>query len=237
MKFEKFWKEFSFFTNPDVRYSGKPTTFDFSFPIYRAREWNGFELIRENLQYPSIMDCRKIGRANIPYHPVFYGSYSSECSVSECSVSECSVKEIKLKKKKQYALSTWVWKEDFKINAHVLSTRQKEYESALKSFNIMNNQEYDEQIIERHKNTGPGTLVGEMLETMEGIADLFLNEDDYFGSALIGFEELYRTRIDKSHPSTDVIIYPSSKFKNGINLAIHPEIVDQYLELSEFKII
>jgi len=225
MKFEKFWEEFSFFTNPVVRYSGKPTTFDFSFPIYRAREWDGFELIRENLQYPSKMDCRRIGRANIPYHPVFYGSYSSECAVKE------------IKTNKPYILSTWVWKEDFKINAHLLSTRQKEYESALKSFNIMNNQEYDERIIERHKNTGPGTLVGEMLETMEGIADLFLNEDDYFGSALIGFEELYRTRINKTYSSTDVIIYPSAQSKTGINLAIHPEIVDQYLELSEVKII
>lgn len=225
MRFESFWKKFSFFTNPVVRYSGKSTSLDFSFPIYRAREWDGFELVRENLQYPSKNDCKKIGRANVPYHPVFYGSYSIDCAVKE------------IKTDKPYALSTWTWKEEFKINAHLLSTREKEYESALKLFNIMNNEEYEKRLIELKRDFSPGTMHGEMLETMSSIADLFLNEEDYFGSALIGFEELYRTRINKTYPSTDVIIYPSVQLSTGINLAIHPEIVDKYLVMTSVKTI
>ena len=208
MKFQNFWKEFSFFTNPVVRYSGKPTTLDFSFPIYRARKWDGFELKRENLQYPSKNDCKRIGRANVPYHPVFYGSYSIDCAVKE------------IKTKKPYALSTWTWKEEFKINAHLLSTREKEYEKRL---------------IELKRDFSPGTMHREMLETMSGVADLFLNEEDYFGSALIGFEELYRTRINTTYPSTDVIIYPSVQLAAGINLAIHPEIVDKYLVMTSVE--
>ncbi len=224
MKFENFWKEFSFFTNPVVRYSGKPTTLDFSFPIYRARKWDGFELNRENLQYPSKYDCKRIGRANVPYHPVFYGAYSKNCAVKE------------IKTDKPYALSTWTWKEEFKINAHLLSTREKEYESALKSFNIRNNEDYENRMIDKKRDFSAGTMLGEMLETMHGIADLFLNEEDYFGSAIIGFEELYRTRINKSYPSTDVIIYPSVQLSTGINLAIHPEIVDKYLVMTSVEI-
>ena len=40
MRFENFWNEFSFFTNPVVKYSGKPTTLDFSFPIIVYRKEN-----------------------------------------------------------------------------------------------------------------------------------------------------------------------------------------------------
>jgi hypothetical protein len=224
MRFENFWNEYSFFTDPVVRFSGKPTNIDFSFPIYRAREWNGFELIRENLQYPRENDCRRIGRANVPYHPVFYGSYSIDCAVKE------------IKTDKPIALSTWNWKEKLKINAHLLSTREKEYESALKEFNVNNNDDYQNRLIQLNRDFSSGTMHGEMLERMHGVAELFLNEEDYFGSAIIGFEELYRTRINKKYPSTDVLIYPSIRIKKGINLAIHPEVVDKFLVLKSIEI-
>ena len=178
---------------------------------------------RKNLQYPSKNDCKRIGRANVPYHPVFYGSYSIDCAIKE------------IKTDKPYALSTWAWKEEFEINAHLLSTREKEYESALKSFNVMNNEEYEKRLIELKRDFSPGTMHGEMLETMSSVADLFLNEEDYFGSAIIGFEELYRTRISKSITPTDLIIYPSVALAAGINLAIHPEIVDKYLVMTSVE--
>jgi hypothetical protein len=99
----------------------------------------------------------------------------------------------------------------------------------------MNNEEYEKRLIELKRDFSPGTMHGEMLETMSGVADLFLNEEDYFGSAIIGFEELYRTRINTTYPSTDVIIYPSIQLAAGINLAIHPEIVDKYLVMTSVE--
>jgi hypothetical protein len=198
---------------------------DLTYPIYRVREFDGFDLNRENLQYPSKSNCKKIGRANVPYHPVFYGSFSIDCAVNEIQTD------------KPYVISTWTWKEKSKINAKLLSTNEKEYESALKSYNVLNNEDYQTRLINSRRDYSPGTLLGEMLESMNGVADLFLNKDDYFGSAIIGFEELYRTRISKVLPTTDVLIYPSVKLSSGINLAIHPEIVDKYLELKDVQTI
>lgn len=224
MRFKNFWEEYFFFTNNVIRYSGQPTNFDFAFPIYRVREWDDFELNRNTLQYPSKNDCKKIGRANIPYHPVFYGSYSIDCAIKE------------INPKNKYVLTTWEWKEEFKINAHLLSTKDKDYQYSLQQYNIMNNEDYERELIKLNKNISPGTMLGDMLDTMYAVSDLFLNEEDYFGSALIGFEELYRTRLTKKYPTTDLLIYPSVKLNTGINLAIHPEIVDNYLELKKIEI-
>jgi hypothetical protein len=71
-----------------------------------------------------------------------------------------------------------------------------------------------------------------MLNNSAHLSELFLIKDDYFASAILGHEELYRTRLSIVE-NTDAIIYPSIVSKHDVNIAIHPEIVDEYLELKK----
>jgi hypothetical protein len=228
MKFETFWKEYSFFTNPVIKYMGYPTNIDVSLPIYRVRKFENFELCREELTYPAKDKCTRIGRANVPYYPVFYGSFSPECAINEVKKNS--------PEKNQYVLSTWKWNYEAKISCVLFSNKNDDFEFILRSHNIRSIEEYINLAIEKGINIEKDTLHGNMLEIMNEISDLFLNEDDYFGSAIVGYDHLYRTRLSESMPTIDAIIYISSS-KNGINIAIHPSIVDNNLSLIDYHII
>jgi hypothetical protein len=228
MKFETFWKEYSFFTNPVIKYMGYPTEIDITLPIFRVREYDNFELCKEELRYPAKENCTRIGRANVPYYPVFYGSFSSECAINEVKKNSTE--------KNQYVLSEWNWNRDAKISCILFSNRNNNFEFILGRHNIRSIEEYINLAIEKGKNIQKDSLQGSMLEKMNEISDFFLNEDDYFGSAIVAYDHLYRTRLSESMITIDAIIYISSS-RDGINIAIHPSIVDKYLNLVNFRLI
>lgn len=215
-----FWNDFSFFTNDVIRFSGFSTELDYSFPIYRARKSNfkNHTDIKE-LTYLKKENCVKMGRANVPYHPVFYGTFEPACAVAEVKQNN-----------EEVILSEWQWKNEAKVSVKLFA--RNEHEEYLKRYNIKTREDYIKGI---EKIKGPienNILLNEMISSSAHLSDLFLIENDYFASSILGFEELYRTRLS-SGKNTDAIIYPSIALKNQINIAVHPEIVDEFLELKK----
>jgi len=215
-----FWEDFGFFKNSVVSMSGYCTQLDHSKPIYRARK-KDFKNIDDpkNLTYVPIEKCNKTGRANIPYHPVFYGSFEPACAVAEITDNNEAV-----------ILTEWQWKESAKIRTKLFA--KIEHSVSLKRFNIQTVEEYHAGIENLKGPIEKSNLIKEMMNRSAKFSDLFLIKDDYFASAILGYEELYRTRISTVE-NTDAIIYPSIVSKHDVNIAIHPEIVDEYLELKK----
>ena len=58
----------------------------------------------------------------------------------------------------------------------------------------------------------------------------------YFGSAIVAYEELYRTKLS-TLKNTDILVYPSLEYNGGVNVAIHPEVVDKYLDVYSVEIL
>jgi hypothetical protein len=216
-----FWSDYSFFKDPVIKLSGFYTKIDYKLPIFRARIYDGFDIAnRKELQYPPKELCRFTGRANVPTYPVFYGSYDKDCAI----------RELKLKEEKVVVISEWRWKENLSLSVKLFSKMEVEYESILQKYNVRTIKEYVDLCYSKYGKHKHGDLHFDMIKRMSAMCDLFLNEEDYFGSAIVGFEELYRPRLSKNMPRTDVLIYPSISNPQSLNLAIHPEIVDNFLE-------
>ncbi len=216
-----FWKDYSFFTDSIITTSGVPSKIDYSHSIYRARVCDGFDINDINeLTYLKKEKCTKTGRANVPYHPVFYGSYSQDCAIAE----------LKLEKGDRVILTEWKWKKEVELNVSLFSKSEIDYESTLKKFNVRTVNQYKELATKKRGPLSPGSFHGDMITRMDLFSDVFLS-DDYFGSATLAFNELYRSRITKNmNNPADLLIYHSKKYPGGINLAIHPEVVDKFLE-------
>jgi hypothetical protein len=215
-----FWEDFGFFKNSVVSMSGYCTQLDHSKPIYRARK-KDFENItdKKELTYLQKEDCIKLRRANIPYHPVFYGSFDPACAVAEITDNNEAV-----------ILTEWQWKERAKVRTKLFA--KIEHSGSLKRFNIQTLEEYIDAIDKLKGPIEKNYMIKEMLNNSAHLSELFLIKDDYFASAILGYEELYRTRLSIVE-NTDAIIYPSIVSKHDVNIAIHPEIVDEYLELKK----
>lgn len=215
-----FWKDYSFFTDSIITTSGFHSKINYSHSIYRARFYDGFDIKDINeLTYLNKEKCIKTGRANVPYHPVFYGSYSQECAIAE----------LKLEKGDRVILSEWIWKPGVDLNVKLFSKSESNYEFALQKFNINTVEHYKNYNIQKRGPLTSGSFHGDMITRMDAFSDVFLR-DDYFGSAILAFNELYRSRLTNGMQPADLLIYPSKEYPGGINLAIHPEVVDKFLE-------
>ncbi len=216
-----FWEDFSFFTNNTIRLSGFYTEIDYSFPIYRARKKDFNNLTdKKELTYLQKENCTKIGRANVPYHPVFYGSFEAACAV----------KELKLFNDEDVILTQWQWRESSNLRVKLFA--KNEHNDCLKRFNIKTIENYINAIEIFKGSIEKNNMLNEMISNSSHLSNLFLIEDDYFASAIVGFEELYRSRLS-SLENIDAIVYPSIVCENQINIAVHPEIVDEFLELKK----
>lgn len=216
-----FWKDYTFFTNPVVQLAGFSTKIDCKIPVFRARKYEKFDIAsREEMQYPPKDKCNITGRANLPFHPVFYGSYDKECAVNELNLETGT----------EVAVSEWYWKENISLNVKLFSKMDEESESILRKYNVRTIKEFVDLCYSKYGKQKQGDFYYDMINRMNTMCDLFLNKEDYFGSAIVAFEELYRSRLNRSIKNSDVLIYPSIKTPQSVNLAIHPEIVDNYLE-------
>lgn len=218
-----FWKDFSFFTNKVISISGYPTEIDYTVPIYRARikDFTNLTDIKE-LTYLQKENCKKTGRANVPYHPVFYGSFNPNCAIKEVRIEN-----------EEIVLSEWQWKKNTNLKIKLFA--KTDHNVPLNRYGIKNIEDY---ITGFEKARGhpikENSLFSSMISNTNHCCDLFLIENDYFASAVLAFEELYRTRISTCE-NVDAIIYPSIKMHDDVNIAIHPEVVDNYLELKKIS--
>lgn len=203
--------------------SGFFTEIDYNLPVYRVRKKDFTNLtdIKE-LTYLQKENCKKTGRANVPYHPVFYGSLNPNCAIKEVSAEN-----------EEIVLSEWHWKKNTNLTIKLFA--KDEHNDTLRRYGIKNVEDYITGI---EKLKGPimkDSLLGNMISNTSHFSDLFLIENDYFASAILAFEELYRTRISILD-SVDAIIYPSIKMKDDVNIAIHPEVVNNFLELKKISV-
>jgi hypothetical protein len=223
-----FWEDDPLLTNPVITLSGFYTKIDYTLPLFRTRIHKGFDIYdKKELQYPEKKNCKKLGRANIPFHPVFYASYSKECAI----------KEIRLKENLNVVITEWRWKPDISLSVKLFSKLETAFEQSLIKFNIRTVKEYVDLSERIRGPITPDSMHGKMLEKMHTLCDLFLNDEDYFGSALVAYEELYRSRLSKTVQSSDLLVYPSVFNDGGVNVAVHPEVVDKYLEIYSVELI
>jgi hypothetical protein len=201
---------------------------EFSFGIFRARELNSFNNVNLFTEHsyppPSIT---KFGRCNFPKHPVFYASNSAITALIEVIRNHDFLG-------KKYCISSW------KINN---PEEELIFENFLQSnlhpennFNILANAAVN-RIAEPFKNSNikiSKTQKEGILEFMKFLDTQFINDNNYSFSAALAHRQIYA----KHNFNTDILMYPSVQLNmKGVNLAINPNFVDNYLQLLRCYII
>jgi hypothetical protein len=198
---------------------------NFGLPIYRVRELNSFTNINlfSEHSYPPI-NLVGFGRCNFPNFPVFYCSDNPMISLLEV------VRENNYKGKK-YCISKWELKnpeEKLAFQTFIQTDLHPD-----NNFNFLKNEENEQlkepldERIDLDKQAG-------IVELTKYLQSIFINDNTYELSASLAHRTLYA----KHNYATDVLIYPSkqSAYK-GINMAIHPNFVDNNLIIKRFYIV
>ena len=181
------------------------------------------------LTYPPMSACKGYGRANIPYHPMFYCCSFADDFTSPLpryiSILETSV-FVKHKETIGIERSTcarWDVIERLDLLALPFSI---EYERTIPIIK----QIQDEWEIVKQEN-GINNEALEIVEYMSNeIAKEITNNDDYFKIANYIYYLLY---INEQTKKMDGIIYPSvAAAGEGFNMVLKPEVVDKKLRFS-----
>ena len=217
--------EFGFLFTPITPFKTK----DFLSRLFRAREVETFtniNLIREH-SYPPIGITKK-GRCNFPKFPVFYCSDNPLTAVLEIARDRNDLD-------KNYCISKWEVRksDDFMMFENFLQTdlpEENQYkllkdglkEKISSPFKISFNKE-----LEKTQEEG-------LIEYLEFLNLSFLNDSNYSLSATLAHKSLYA----KHNMRTDALMYPSVKTQlKGVNLAIQPNFVENFLKLTRLYIV
>lgn len=195
----------------------KPTALS---SLYRVREWDqirNVNLFTEHSYPPP--DITGFGRCNFPNYPVFYSSDNPMISLIEV------IRKEKVSKK-SFCISKWEINNNKTIEivlSHYLNgTLPKE------------NPYYDLDRRDRSEMTEifPKTYSDEQIKGFNKIIDFFnsqfMTDKNYHISASL----IYDIFFEGPKPAADIVMYPSvqSEYK-GNNFALHPNFVDNMLEL------
>jgi len=192
---------------------------DFKFGIFRAREvdtFNDINLFTEHSYPPP--SVTKFGRCNFPNHPVFYSSNNPVTALIEV-VRNGNVAG------KRFCISSW------KISD---PDETLIFENFLQSdlhpgnnFGILAKAAI-EKIGEPFENTLSKAKKSAIIEFMKFVDTQFIDDQSYSFSAALAHRRLYAN----DNYSTDILLYPSVQSnKQGVNLAISPNFVDNHLQL------
>jgi hypothetical protein len=213
--------EFEYFTNIIKIKENK----DFLLPIYRVRELDTFtniDSISEH-SYPPIYFAT-LGRCNFPKYPVFYCSDNPMIALLEV------VKENNYKNKK-YCISKWEVQQtsDKLIFQSFLNIDLP----SVNPFNILKDAEI-EQLNEPFSNRLDEEQVKGLQELMGFLQRKFIEDIDFSISASLAHNTIYA-----KHPyATDILFYPSVQSKyQGVNMALHPNFVDNNLMLKRLYMV
>lgn len=182
-----------------------------------------------DLSYPPVTVCKEYGRANLPFHPMFYCcSFPSDYSAPQpriITLMETSnfINDTKSKGIERSTCSRWDVKERLNLLALPFS---KKYERTIEDIQIIQ----EEWRRERNREDVNKKAL-EIVEYMsEEIAKKSNNGADYFKIANFIYYLLYQNRKTKD---SDGIIYPSvAAAGEGFNLVLKPEVADQKLEFA-----
>lgn len=218
-------EEFGISISTKVPYKAK----DFLHSFYRVREldtYTNIDLIREH-SYPPI-DCTKMGRCNFSKLPVFYCSENPMTALIEVARNHVG-------SDKDYCLSKWelIPSNEDLIFEHFLRVdlpNENQYTFLKDSFQKNISLPF-EKSLKRRLNTEQERG---LIEYFKYLDSLFMSDSDYSLSATLAYNSLYVNHNFR----TDILMYPSVQtFFKGINLAMHPNFVDNNLRLKRLYII
>lgn len=197
----------------------------FNLPIFRVRELDTFTNINlfSEHSYPPL-NVTNFGRCNFPHNPVFYCSNNPMTALMEV------VRETNYKKRK-FCVSRWEVPNDegkLSFQNFLLSKLDKK-----NNFNLLKDSDFEsitklfESKLDENRKSG-------FIELLKFMNESFINDKKYHLSATLA----YRTLFAKHNLATDILMYPSiqTKFK-GVNMAIHPNFVDNVLKIKRFYIL
>ncbi|MEQ8909536.1 MAG: RES domain-containing protein [Vicingaceae bacterium] len=199
---------------------------EFNIPMFRVRaleDFNNISLYSEH-SYPPAPLTKKINRCNFPFHPVFYCSTHPFVALLEV------IRKSKYKEKK-FCISKW---------SIIPNESNHRFQSFLQSKNKLDN-EYDfirAAELRKIENEQFKNLTNKQAESflmiLKYLQGVFIDDKLYNLSASFSHRIFYPTHIY----STDIMMYPSvqSRFK-GVNMAIHPNYVDQHMKIDRLYII
>lgn len=191
----------------------------FKLPIFRVRELNSnfdTRLFAEH-SYPPV-NLTGYGRCNLPKRPVFYAATNPLVALSEI-VKQGNYQD------KEFCISKWKIIEsdkDIVVQSFDQMTLNKE--------TIFN--DLKSSLINRINEPFEGKLDEDqsraILLLLEFLHQSFIDDNNYTVSSYIANRALYT---DHNFP-TNIILYPSVQTKlNHINLAMHPNFVDNQLQI------
>jgi hypothetical protein len=215
-----FTKEFGILF--DIKQHFTPNSFKLK--IFRVREYNSFSninLFREH-SYPPI-NLVGMGRCNFPKYPVFYCSNDGMTALLE-------VARIYGSENKRYCISKWEISpsdEEFSFQPFLQTELPKE-----NHFNFIR-QRMGEKINKLFEKKLDSEREKGLLEYLKFLHTLFITDEDYSISASLAHRAFYPNHDFATH----ILMYPSVQTRfRGINMAIHPNFVENNMKISRFYI-
>ena len=202
---------------------------EFSLSFYRAREvgdYSNINLIREH-SYPPI-NIVGMGRCNFPEYPVFYSSNSPLTALLEVTQNYGSTD-------KKYCISKWEivpLEEQLVFQSFLQSQLPPENNFRPLKQNLM--KRINEPFQKSLKKTLDKEREEGLLEYLKYLDTSFISDNTYSLSATLAHRAFY----DNHNYRTDILMYPSTQsMYKGVNLALHPNFVDNNLRLSRLYIV
>lgn len=218
--FRTFTSEFKLLPYPYKIFDDKK----FSLKIFRARYLQAIDdinLISEH-SYPPRNIAQQLLRCNFPMNPVFYCANDSGTALAEI-IGKADYKN------SRFCISSWGLKlSDHKIHVHP-------FLGDLPDDNLYNifKLDYLNRLNEHFDNKLKNDQLEGAKEYLNFLSELFLSEN-YSISASISHGALY----GKSNSRPEIIMYQSVQNPDyGLNMAIHPNFVDNHMYLRSLYII
>ena len=189
--------------------------FEYKFPILRNSPiisnldlWRissfGKQFLSDLMPSNSLLHTVKLGRCNYPFNPVFYANNSITGALFEVFKESFKPNE-----PKNIILSKWQLKDE-----HDLALFSSKEKSKNEDFNRLYLKFYNE--VKNKFSTDDFEKLGDYL------GEIFLNPDDYTGSAFLAQNFLYSPLPDYN----SAIIFPSVRNTKSFNVAINRHITD-----------
>jgi len=180
--------------------------------LTESRDYMNIGLISEFSHPPSALT--KFGRANIPYHPVFYCSLYPTTPFYEM-VNEENYKD------KIYYLSKWTVKGNRKVRLTTFTFAKNMPENSDSERHFISFDKFKDSFSEDEN------LQRKVYDALDYFSECFVKEE-HLVTSFIGYDHLY----GMNELSTEVLLYPSIKTdKSKMNCAIHPNFVQQEMAL------
>lgn len=208
---------------PDILKRFKPK--EFPLPIFRARELKDFKNINlfSEHSYPPA-NLVGFNRCNFPKYPVFYCSDNPLTALTEV-IRNSNHKE------RKFCVSKWELidvEQEFVFQTFLHSELDNE-----NAFAFLKQAELEQLDQPFENKLGEDKKAG-LAELIKFLHNTFIKDNNYSLSASLA----HRTLNAKHSLATDILMYPSVQTKyKGVNMAIHPNFVDNMMTVQRFYII